>query len=155
MKKARGNRRINSWKKWKRARRAKVLKRYTSDLSNAQWEIIKELIPKAKPGGRPRTVNIREVLNAIFYRIKNGCSWENLPKCFPPHKTVFDYFRKWTLDGTIEGIHAALRSKVRKKAGKAETPTAGIIDSQSVKTTSKGGPKATTPVTTATTPWNT
>jgi putative transposase len=138
-----------SWKKRGRKRkegRKGKRKRYTSDMSDKQWAVIREMIPEAKPGGRPREVNIREVLNGIFYRLKNGCTWENLPKDFPNCKTVFDYFRKWSLDGTIESIHAALREKVRKKAGKKEQPTAGIIDSQSVKTTQKGGPKVTTPV---------
>lgn len=93
-------------------------KRYTSDLTDGQWRIIEPLLPPAKPGGRPRTVNIREVLNGIFYRLKTGCSWENLPKDFPACKTVFDYYRKWSLDGVIEVIHNTLREKVRLKAGK-------------------------------------
>lgn len=135
------------WKKSGRKRKKannREKKRYSSDLTTAQWLLLKSLIPDAKPGGRPRKVNIREVLNAIFYRLKNGCTWENLPKDFPNYKTVFDYFRKWTLAGTIEKIHDILRREVRKQAGKEETPTAGIIDSQSVKTTQKGGSKVTT-----------
>jgi putative transposase len=132
-------------KKSKRKRVSnKEKKRYSSDLTTAQWLVIKPLIPEAKSGGRPRTVNMREVFNAIFYRLKNGCTWENLPKDFPPHKTVFDYFRKFTLDGTIEKVHDNLRRQVRLAAGKKVTPTAGIIHSQSVKTTQKGGSAGTT-----------
>jgi putative transposase len=140
---------IKDWEKRKRNRRQSVLgkkKRYTSDLTEGQWRVIAPLIPPAKPGGRPRTSNMREVLNGIFYRLKNGCSWENLPKDFPPHKTVSRYHREWTLGGTIEKIHAVLRGMVRKQAGKTETPTAGIIDSQSVETTEKGGTVAMMPV---------
>ncbi len=125
-------------RKRKRSRVTKK-KRYTSDLTTAQWLVIKPLIPEAKPGGRPRSTNIREMLNGIFYRLKNACSWGNLPKDFPPNKTVSRYHREWTLDGTFEKIHAALRTMVRQKAGKADTPTAGVIDSQSAETTEQGG----------------
>jgi transposase len=130
------------WKKSGRKRKGannREKSRYSSDLTTAQWLVIKPLIPEAKKGGRPRTTEIREVLNGIFYRLKNGCTWENLPKDFPKNKTVYDYYQKWSVDGTIEKIHDRLRRSVRLEAGKAETPTAGIIDSQSVKTSQKGG----------------
>jgi len=119
-----------------------VSKRYPSDLSEKQWRVIEPLVPQAKFGGRPYANDRREILNGIFYRVKEGCSWPALPKDFPPWKTVYHYFREWTLDGSLQQLHDHLRSQVRRKAGKAEQPTALIIDSQSVKTGQKGGQKA-------------
>ncbi|HEY4430370.1 MAG TPA: IS5 family transposase [Paenibacillus sp.] len=118
-------------------------KRYGSDLTYGQWKRIEALIPPAKPGGHPRVTCVHCVMNAIFYRLKNGCTWRDLPKDFPHWETVYDYYRQWSLDGTLERIHDVLRREVRKQAGKAETPTACIIDSQSVKTVQKGGSVAT------------
>ena len=112
---------------------------YPTDLTDKQWSIIAPFIPPPKPGGRPRAVEIREVLNAIFYVVKSGCDWRMLPHDFPQWKIVYHYFDAWKKDGTWKRIHDTLRGKLRKKLGKKTQPTAGIIDSQSVKTAEKGG----------------
>lgn len=90
-------------------------KAYPSDLTNKEWQILKEYIPPAKHGGRPRKHDVREIINAIMYRMRTGCQWRQLPKDFPPCKTVFDYFRKWSLDGTWENLHNNIRGLARKK----------------------------------------
>jgi len=112
---------------------------YPSDLSDAEWETLKPLIPKAKPGGRRRTTNMREVLNAIFYILRSGCAWRMLPHDFPPWKTVYHYFRQWRIDGVWEHINEALRIQLRKANGREAEPSAAILDSQSVKTTETRG----------------
>ena len=114
-------------------------KPYPSDLTDEQWAVIEPLIPPPWPGGRPREVDMREVLNALFYRTREGCTWRALPHDLPPWKTVYQIFYRWRLDGTWERIHDALRELVRRTAGKKRRPTAAILDSQSVKTTSVGG----------------
>jgi len=100
---------------------------------------IEPLIPPPKPGGRPRTTDIREVFNAISYLLRSGCAWRMLPHEFPPWQTVYHYFRQWRKDGTWERIHEALRGQVREQVGREREPSAAILDSQSVKTTEKGG----------------
>lgn len=121
-------------------------KAYPTDLKDSEWDILKPLLPEAKQGGRPRSVDLREILNAIFYRERTGCAWDMLPHDFPPAKTVYDYFNQWSEDGTWERINGILVRRVRQSAGRDPEPSAAIIDSQSVKTTEKGANAATTPL---------
>ena len=104
--------------------------RYPSDLSDAVWALVAPLIPPSKHGGRPRSVNVREVLNAIFYVLWTGCQWKALPKDFPPKSTVYDYLDLWEWDGTLERLHHALYVQERERQGREASPTVAIIDSQ-------------------------
>jgi len=112
---------------------------YSTDLTDNQWDILQPLIPAVKSGGRPADYERREIVNAILYVLRTGCQWRLLPHDFPPWKIVYAYFRTWRLDGTWQRIHDHLRRKVRRAAGYHPEASAAILDSQSVKTTEKGG----------------
>jgi transposase len=127
------------WKPEQRCNADRRGLRYPSDLSDAEWALVSPLIAPAKRGGRPRTVNVREVLNAIFYVLSTGCQWNALPSDLPPRSTVWDYLDLWDWDGTIGRIHDALYIQSREAAGRETSPTTAIIDAQSAKGAQKGG----------------
>jgi transposase len=127
------------WTIQNRARYKRDKLRYPSDVTEEEWAAIAPLIPPARRGGRNRTVNIREVFNGLMYVLSTGCQWRALPKELPPRSTVFDYFGLWQADGTLRRIHAALYVKCREQQERATSPTACILDSQSVKSAEKGG----------------
>jgi putative transposase len=108
---------------------------YPTDLTDRQWNLIKDLIPSAKPGGRPRSLNTRLIINAIFYVVVGGIKWRMMPRDYPKWKSVSHYFRWWRMSGDWQRIHDAIHAQLRRKAGRHKHPTAGCLDSQSVKTT--------------------
>ena len=127
------------WTSKNRARYDRSKLRYPSDLSDDEWGLVEPLIPPGKTGGGKRTVVMREVVNGLMYILSTGCQWRAIPKDLPPKSSVYDYFDLWTYDGTLERIHYALYEQCRERAQREASPTAAIIDSQSVKSAEKGG----------------
>jgi transposase len=117
--------------------------RYPSDLTDAEWALIEPLIPPAKKGGNKRTVDVRAIVNGIMYILSTGCQWRYIPKDLPPRSTVHDDLSLWEWDGTLDRIHHALYVQCREQAEREASPTACVIDSQSVKSAEKGGPAST------------
>lgn len=117
---------------------------YPSDLSDDEWYVLEPLVPSAKLGGCPRSVDMRDILNGIFYILRGGCAWRMMPHDLPNWKTTYDYFRTWRLEGVWERLNGVLREQLRRAVGRRSEPSAGVLDSQSVKTTEVGGSRATT-----------
>ena len=127
------------WSNENRCRYNRDHLRYPSDLTDAEWALIAPLIPPAKRGGRKREVDLREVVNGVMYVLSTGCQWRAIPKDLPPRSTVHGYFGRWQWDGTLDRLHHALYVQCREAAGREASPSAGIIDSQSIKSAEKGG----------------
>jgi transposase len=126
------------WTDGNRGRYDRSKLRYPSDLPDEEWALVEPLIPPAKRGGGKRTVSMREVVNGLMYVLSTGCLWRAIPKDLPARSTVHGYLDLWDYDGTLKRLHHALYVQCREKAGREASPTAAIIDSQSVKSTEKG-----------------
>ena len=133
------------WTAENRSRYNRDRLRYPSDLTDDEWALVEPIIPPGKRGGGKRRVNMREVVNGVMYILSTGCQWRYLPKDPPPRSTVHDYLSLWIWDGTLDRIHHELYVKCREKAEREASPTACIIDSQSVKSSEKGGPASIRP----------
>ena len=131
------------WTPENRGRYDRSKLRYPSDLTDDEWALVKPLIPPAKRGGNKRHVDERAIVDGLMYILSTGCQWRALPKDLPARSTVHDYFDLWSWDGTLDRLHHALYVKCREQAGLEASPTAAIIDSQSVKAAEKGGPRST------------
>ncbi|HXZ17931.1 MAG TPA: IS5 family transposase [Roseiarcus sp.] len=127
------------WRNENRGRYDRSKLRYPSDLTDEEWAHVEPLIPPARRGGAKRTVSVREVVNGLMYVLSTGCQWRAIPKDLPPRSTVYDYFDLWSWDGTLDRIHDALYVRCREAASREASPTAAIIDSQSVKSAGKRG----------------
>jgi len=127
------------WTAQNRGRYDRSRLRYPSDLTDEEWAYVAPHIPPAKRGGNKRHVDVREVMNGILYVLSTGCQWRAIPKDLPPRSTVYDYFELWSWDGTLERIHHALYVACRDREEREASPSAAIIDSQSVKSAEKGG----------------
>jgi len=136
------------WTSKNRGRYDRSRLRYPSDVTDEEWALVEPLIPPAKRGGNRRTESVREVVNGLMYVLSSGCQWRAIPKDLPPRSTVYDYFDLWSWDGTLDRIHDALYVRCREAASREASPTAAIIDSQSVKSAEKGGPASIRPATT-------
>jgi transposase len=136
------------WTNENRARYDRSKLRYPSDLTDEEWALVAPLIPPPKPGGNKRTRDMREVVNGLMDVLSTGCQWRAIPKDLPPRSTVYGYFDRWDHDGTVQRLHYALFVQCREQAGREASPTAAIIDSQSVKGAEKGGPPSTRRATT-------
>ena len=131
------------WTTENRSRYDRSKLRYPSDLTDEEWSLVEPLIAPGKQGGSKRRVIVREVVNGLMYVLSTGCQWRAVPKDLPPRSTLFDYFDLWNWDGTLGRIHAELYVRCREAMGREASPTAAIIDSQSVKSAEKGGPRST------------
>ena len=127
------------WTNENRGRYDRSRLRYPSDLTGGEWNLVEPLIPPGKRGGGKRTVNLREVVNGLMYILSTGCQWRAIPKDLPPRSTLYDYFDLWSWDGTLDRIHHELYVKCREAVSRDASPTAAVIDSQSVKSAEKGG----------------